>query len=55
MDGWVWIAVAVVVVLVVAGFGVASWWGRDGAERRAAQAEARQRAQARREDESGPT
>lgn len=53
MEGWAWIALAVVVVLVVAGFGVASWLGRDGAERRAAQAEARQRADARREDERG--
>lgn len=55
MQGWAWIAVAVVVVLVVAGFGIASWRGRDGDERRAAQSEARQRRDARREDESGPS
>lgn len=51
MQAWGWIALAVVVVLVVAWFGLASWRGRDGAERRAATAEARQRAEARREDE----
>lgn len=53
MEAWAWIGVAVVVVVVVAGFGLASWRGRDGAERRAAQTEARQRSEARCEDESG--
>lgn len=50
MFGWIVIAIAVLLVLVVAGLTLASWRGRDGAERRAADAEGRQRAQARREE-----
>jgi Tfp pilus assembly protein PilX len=50
MVGWVVIVLAVVLVLLVASLTLASWRGRDGAERRAADEEARQRAQARRED-----
>jgi hypothetical protein len=49
---WGFIMVAVVVVLVVAGLGIAAASGRDGVERRGAMAEARQRAQARREARS---
>jgi len=49
---WGFIMVAVVVVLVVAGLGIAAASGRDGAERRSAMAEARLRAQARREARS---